>query len=152
MAITTVKTVDFIPQYDILGDIKKISEYDFATENSKIIPIITILFMEQGSNVLFPGMGLREVLISLPYKEMEEVYDIINQINSHIFRYTGYTTRTYIDENNPANDFIKGNIVLRIDIEGILAPLTIGVDKSRTFYVKHPSVFMSNNQGVKNGN
>jgi hypothetical protein len=144
MAITTVKTVDFIPQYDILGDIKKISEYDFAIENSRIIAVLTILFMEQGSNVLIPGMGLRETILSLPYKEMGDVYNTIDQINSHLVRYTGYSVRAYIDENNPANDFTKGNLVLRIDVEGVLIPLDIGVDKSKTFYVKHPSVFMIN--------
>jgi hypothetical protein len=143
MAITPVKTVDFIPEYDILGDIKKVSEYNFAIENSIIIPIITILCMERGSNVLIPDMGLREVIISLPYKEMGEVYNTIEYINSHIFNYTGHTTRTYIDEADPANDFKTGYLILRIDVEGVLSPLTLGVDKSKTFYVKHPSVFLN---------
>jgi hypothetical protein len=143
MAVKTVKTVDFIPNYDILGDIRKISEYDFAIENSKIIPILTILCMEKGANVLFPDMGLRELIISLPYREIDEAYTVIEQIAGHILYYTGFTIRASIDEDDPNNDFIKGNLILRIDVEGLLAPLRIQVDKSKTFYVKHPATFMN---------
>jgi hypothetical protein len=144
MAITTIKTVDFIPNYSILGDIEKISEYDFAIKNAKIIPVLIIICMERGANVLFPRMGLREFIVSLPYREMKEVYDGLNQIKSHLLYFTGLSTRTYIDEADPTNDFTKGNLVLRIDIEGVAGPLTIQVDKSKTFYVKHPSIFIKN--------
>jgi hypothetical protein len=142
MAVTTVKTVDFIPNSNILGDLDKISEYNFAIKNSKIIPVITLICMEKGSNALIPEMGIHELLMSLPYKEIGEVYNILEQINNHIIRFTGYTTRTYIDEANPENDFKKGHLVIRIDVEGVLNPINIGINKSKTFYVKHPSVFM----------
>jgi hypothetical protein len=146
MAEDTIRTVDFIPQYDILGDIKKVSEYDFSIYNAKIIPIITILCMERGSNVLVPDMGLREVLRSLPYREFGEMYPIIEGISNHLYFYTGYTVKAYIDEADPLTDYQKGEFVIRIDVEGIPEPISVNVNKSNTFYVRHPMVFggMSN--------
>lgn len=142
MAGKTIRTVDFIPQYDMLGDIKKVSEYDFAIQNANLIPIITIVCMEQGSNVLYPDMGLREVLRSLPYKEMSEVYGTLEEINSHIYKYTKIQTRVYIDEKDSRTDLVKGEVSLRIDVEGIFAPLAVDVDKHNGFFVRHPSLFM----------
>jgi hypothetical protein len=143
--------VDFIPQYNMVGDIKKVSEYNFALQNSRILPILVLICMERGSNVLYPDMGIHEVFKSLPFKEMSEVYATLETINGHIFQYTGITTRVYIDEADPQTDFIKGILVLRIDIEGVVAPLTISVDKRNNFFVRHPSVFLGNFKEIKNG-
>jgi hypothetical protein len=142
MALDTIRTVDFIPQYDILGDIKKVSELDISIQNARIIPIIIILCMERGSNVLFPEMGLRETLRSLPYSEMNEVYPVLESINAHLVHYTGNQTRVYIDENDPLTDYQKGEFVIRIDVEGIIEPITVNVNKANTIIVKHPSLFM----------
>jgi hypothetical protein len=147
----TIRTVDFIPQYNMLGDIKKVSEYNFAIQNARILPVITLICMERGSNVLYPDMGLHEVFKSLPYKEMSEVYATLESISGHIYHFSGITARVYIDEADPENDFIKGVLALRIDIEGVVAPLTIGVNKQNGFFVRHPSVFLGNLKDFKNG-
>jgi hypothetical protein len=141
MANDTVRTVDFIPEYSILGDIKKISEYDFAAQNARVFPVMALLYMDKGSNALYPEMGLRNVIKSLPYREMGEIYPALESINSHIYLYTGVSTRAYIDENDPLTNLDKGEIMIRIDIEGVPAPLSVKVDRSRTFFVKHPSIF-----------
>jgi hypothetical protein len=137
----TVKTVDFIPEYNILGDIKKISEYDFSTQNAKIVPVLLLLYMDKGSNVLYPEMGLRTVIRSLPFREMGEIFSILESINSHIFLYTGLPTKVYIDDEDPFTNVDKGEYMIRIDIEGVVAPLKVQLDRSKTFFVKHPSIF-----------
>jgi hypothetical protein len=149
--LPTIKTVDFIPQYDILGDIKKVSELDFSIQNAKIIPIITILCMERGSNVLFPEMGLRETLRSLPYNEIKDVYSILESITSHLAHYTGFQNRVYIDETDPKTNFEKGELVLRIDIDGVIDPVKVGVNKANTIFVKHPSIFMGKYEELDHG-
>jgi hypothetical protein len=142
MESTTIKTVDFIPQYDILGDIKKVSELDFSIQNAKIVPIVTILCMERGSNVLVPDMGLKEIIRSLPYNDIKDVYSILESINAHLTHYTGFQNRVYIDETDPKTDYKKGELVIRIDIEGVVDPLKVNVNKANTIFVRHPSLFM----------
>jgi hypothetical protein len=138
---TTVRTVDFIPEYNILGDIKKISEYDFATQNAKVVPVLILLYMDRGSNVLYPEMGLRDIILSLPYREVGEIFPVLESMNSHIFLYTGLSTKVYIDDDDPFTNIDKGEYMIRIDIEGVAAPLTVKIDRSKTFFVKHPSIF-----------
>jgi hypothetical protein len=142
MESTTIRTVDFIPEYDILGDIKKVSELDISIQNVKVIPIIILLCMERGSNVLFPNMGLREVLKSLPYNEITDIYPVLDSISAHIINYTGSQTRVYIDENDPQTNYQKGEYVLRIDVEGLIEPIKVSVNKANKIIVRHPSVFM----------
>jgi hypothetical protein len=137
----TVKTVDFIPEYSILGDIKKVSEYDFAMQNAKVVPVMALLYMDKGSNVLYPDMGLRDVLKSLPYREIGEIFSVLESIGSHIYLYTGLSVRVYIDEEDSATNIDKGEYMIRIDIDGVAAPVRVQLDKSKTFFVKHPSVF-----------
>jgi hypothetical protein len=142
MEPTTIKTVDFIPHYDILGDIKKVSELDFSIQNAKIIPIITILCMERGSNVLVPDMGLREVIKSLPYNDIKDVYGLLESMNAHLVHYTGFQNRVYIDETDPRTNYQKGELTLRIDVEGIVDPIKVNVNKSNVIIVRHPSIFI----------
>jgi hypothetical protein len=138
---TTLKTVDFIPEYNILGDIKKVSEYDFAMQNTKVVSVMILLYMDVGSNVLIPDMGLRDVLTSLPFRELAEIYPVLESINSHILLYTGFSTKVYIDESDPFTNIETGEYMIRIDIEGVVAPLSIQINKSKTFIVRHPSLF-----------
>jgi hypothetical protein len=139
--LSSVRVVDFVPQYDIFGDIKKVSESNYSIQNLKVVAIVILLYTESGSNVLMPEMGLREVLLSIPYQDINETYRTMDIINSHIRAYTGYQTRAYIDENDPNTNIARGEISIRIDIEGIIEPLEVNVDKSHTIFVKHPSLF-----------
>jgi hypothetical protein len=141
MAQTSVRVVDFIPQYDILGDIKKVSESDYSIQNIKVVAIAIILCTEAGSNVLLPDMGLRQVLKSILYQDATDIYQILDSMNSHIYRYSGYQTRVYIDEKDIDTNVSKGEIAIRIDIEGVMEPLKVSMNSANTIFIKHPSVF-----------
>jgi hypothetical protein len=142
--MNTIKTVDFIPQKTILGDIKKISEFDIASQNSKITPVLTLICMEEGANQMFPYMGVRKALVSIPYREIKEVYGVLENISSHIARYTGFTTRIYIDEEDPKTNFDRGELAICIEVEGLPRPITVELsrDSRRTFKIRRPSVFI----------
>jgi hypothetical protein len=140
MATDKVRTVDFIPKKDLLGDVKKISESDVAEQNSRILPVVNLLCMEKGTNFLFPDMGLHNVLVSIPYKEINEVYSILNIITSHIKQYTGYEVNVHIDENK--SDIAKGYFEIAIEVEGVLNPIGINVKKNDFIRIKHPSLFI----------
>jgi hypothetical protein len=143
----TIKTVDFLPQKDILGDVKKISEFDVAHQNAKIIPVITLLCMEQGSNQIFPEMGVRESLVSIPYKELKDVYGVLEGIAGHLERYSGSTVRVYIDEDDPRTNLDKGELSISIEVEGVSTPIKVDLTRSnkRSFKVRHPSIFSGGN-------
>jgi hypothetical protein len=141
MAQSSVRVVDFIPQYDILGDIKKVSESDYTIQNIKVVAIAIILCTEAGSNVLLPEMGLRQVLKSLLYQDATDIYQILDSMNSHLYKYSGYQTRAYINEDDPDTNISQGEVAVRIDIEGVMEPLEVNINKANTIIVKHPSVF-----------
>jgi hypothetical protein len=99
--------------------------------------------MEEGSNQLFPGMGIRGAITSIPYRELNDVYGLLESITSHIQRYTGLTAKIYIDESDPRTNFEKGELSIAIEIDGVSTPVKIDLSRSnkRSFKVKHPSVF-----------
>jgi hypothetical protein len=140
MSSNKVRTVDFLPKKDLLGNVKKISESDVAEQNSRILPIINLLCMEKGTNFLFPDMGLHNVLTSIPYTEMNVVYSILEIITSHIKEYTGYEVNVHIDEDK--SDLLKGYLEIAIEVEGVLSPIGVNVKKNDFIRIKHPSLFI----------
>ena len=141
---TTIKTVDIVPEFGIDGDFKKISEYDFAAFNAKVLPVITLLLMEEGTNQLFPRMGLRTTLVKIPYSTRQEVTAILNEVQQQLDKYSGVSTSVSIDEDK--SDWIEGSITIGIDISGVPGTLSIGVNKESSnemqpFNISHPSIF-----------
>jgi hypothetical protein len=134
-----VRIVDFIPKRDLLGDVKVISESDIASQNSKILPVANLLYMERGTNLLYPDMGLHETLLSISYKEINSIYGILTLIKQHIKQYTSYDVNVRIDED--ASDFKHGFVEIAIDVEGVLAPIEVKVGKNEFVHIKHPSLF-----------
>jgi hypothetical protein len=136
------KTVDFIPEYGISGDYKKIVEYGFLEYNSLIMPVIALLFMDEGSNTLVPDMGIRDVLVQFPYSEEAEIEALVSKVNFGL-RYAPVPCTASID--TALTDWITGDVTLRIDITGIPAPLKVSVNKdtaaARTFKVIPPNSF-----------
>ena len=137
----TIKTVDFVPEYSITGDIRKVSEYDFASYNSKLFPIFTILTMSKGTNQLYPGMGLRETMMTLSYCEEDELEGKFSVIATHLKTYTGLDVVVALDEENSdiAN---QGIAVIQIQVSGVPAPLVVTSNgKSNFLNVRHPSLY-----------
>lgn len=138
------KIVDIVPEFGLDGDYKKITEYDFIAYNSKILPIITLCLMEQGSNQLMPDMGLRNVLCSVPFTERGEIDSIISSINTQIKTYVNSDATASIDEAK--TNWSEGDVYLSIEISGVPGTLSIGVNKDKVndmqpFNIKHPSIF-----------
>lgn len=141
---TTIKTVDIVPEFGISGDFKKISEYDFAAFNAKVLPVITLLLMEEGSNQLFPHMGLRTTLVKIPYSTKQEVTALLNEVQMQLDKYSRVSTSVHIDEEK--TDWIEGDLVIGIEISGVPGTLSIGVNKKSSnqmqpFNISHPSIF-----------
>jgi hypothetical protein len=136
------KVVDFVPEYGIGGDFKKIVEYGFLEYNSLILPVISLLFMDKGSNSLVPDMGLRDTIIKFPYSEENELDTILSELNAG-FKYAPVPVTASID--NSLTDWVTGEITLNIDITGIPAPMKVSVNKensdARTFKIIPPSSF-----------
>lgn len=136
------KVVDFVPEYGIGGDFKKIVEYGFLEYNSLILPVISLLFMDKGSNSLVPDMGLRDTIIKFPYSEENELDTILSELNAG-FKYAPVPVTASID--NSLTDWVTGEITLNIDITGIPAPMKVSVNKensdARTFKIIPPSAF-----------
>jgi len=141
---STLKVVDFTPEYALSGDFKKVSEYDFLLFNTKIAPVMAIIFMDKGSNQLVPDMGARDMLLEIPFTEQNEVYSIVQNVQDHVIEYTGISTRIYVDEAN--TDWSSGDVYICVEISGIPNPISVEVQRSgtdvSTFKVVNPSVFM----------
>lgn len=82
-----IKLADYIPEYGMTGDFKKISEYEFLQYNSIILPVISILSMEKGTNQLIPDMGLRDELLKLPFSEITEISSVLSSISKQMTKY-----------------------------------------------------------------
>lgn len=139
----TTKTVDFLPVYSITGDIRKVSENDFANYNTKIFPIVSILQIEKGSNQLYPDMGALELVQSIKYSEISEAQRIVQDIVAHINYYTGLnvTGELIIPESNESVE--NKTVEMRLNIPGIPAPIDVQYDKKDNGIIKirHPSMF-----------
>ncbi len=138
------KVVDIVPEFGLNGDYKKITEYDFIALNAKILPVITLCLMEQGSNQLMPDMGLRNVLTSVPFTERDEINSIIGAINKQFETYINIPVKAQIDENK--TNWVEGEVYFAIDISGVPGTLSLGinkdnVDEMQPFNIKHPAIF-----------
>lgn len=140
MATTKTKTVDFAPEYGLDGDFKKISEYDFFRFNSRLQPVLTLIYMEKGTNQLIPDMGLYEMFMKIPFTERPNFQDLINEIKRQL---STYSTENCTVSLGSRTDWTIGDIYLNIDIEGVPAPLQVKVNKEAggTIKVAHPSLF-----------
>lgn len=142
---TTTKTVDFAPEYGISGDYRKITEYDFAAINARLVPVITILLMEQGSNQLFPGMGARNILMQMPFSERGDVESIVSEVQNQLDRYSACACVVRIDDSK--SDWISGEVYLGIEVDGVPGTLTLGANRDsvkemQPFKISHPSIFV----------
>lgn len=139
----TTKVVDFIPEFGISGDFKKITEYDFLKYNSLIIPIVTLLNMEKGSNTIIPDMGCKDILLQFPFCEEDNIEQLVNSLNTELNRWSEVNCSAYID--NKKTDWSTGDVTLAIDIFGIPAPLTVTVNKDKAsaqqIKIVPPSIF-----------
>lgn len=138
------KIIDIVPEFGLDGDYKKITEYDFIALNAKIMPVISLCLMEQGSNQLMPDMGLRTVLTSVPFTERGEIDAIIDQINDQFKTYINVSAKAKIDETK--TNWFDGDVYFAIDIDGVPGTLTLGVNKDNVddmqpFNIKHPALF-----------
>ena len=76
-----LKKADFVPVYNENSDFKKVSEYDLVKINSIIVPVMNIICMEKGSNQLFPNMGVKNILMSIPFKERDEIDAVLYAVS-----------------------------------------------------------------------
>jgi hypothetical protein len=140
MAVRTSKTVDFLPMRNIFGEVKKITEHDIVAQNTRIIPIVTILCMEKGTSMLYPDMGARELLLSIPYQEMDKIYELLDLITIQLRQYTGFNVTATVDEEH--TDLVHDqDVAVRIDVEGVIEPLTLDVNAQGYLDIRHPSLF-----------
>lgn len=137
------KTVDFIPEYGINGDYKRIVEYGFLEYNSLIMPVIALLYMDEGSNSLIPDMGLRDTVIQFPFSDPTEADALVSKMNNEFNKWLDVQVTASIDDSS--SDWNSGEITLRVDIMGIPAPLKVSVNRdnssAKTFKIIPPSSF-----------
>lgn len=140
---SAIKTVDFIPEYGLSGDYKKVSEYNFLEYNSLLMPVVAILFMEKGSNSLIPEMGARDIIAAFPFSTRDEADGLVEDINQQLTNWAAVGCSAYIDDSK--SNWSDGDVTLKVDVTGIPAPLTISVNKSgasaKQFKIIPPSVF-----------
>ena len=141
---TKTKIVDIVPEFGLNGDYKKITEYEFIALNAKILPVITLCLMEQGSNQLMPDMGLRTILTTIPFTERAEIESVIKKINGQFETYINIPVKAYVDESK--SNWAEGDICISIDITGVPGTLTLGINKDniddmQPFNIKHPAIF-----------
>lgn len=140
---SAIKTVDFIPEYGLSGDYKKVSEYSFLEYNSLLMPVIALLFMDKGSNSLIPEMGARDLIVQFPFSTRDEAESLVSEISQHLSTWASVTCTVHIDDTK--SNWSEGEITLKVDVSGIPAPLTISVDKrgaqSKQFKIVPPSTF-----------
>ncbi len=140
-----IKTVDFVPEFGLNGDYKKVSEYDIISINAKMIPLITLCLMEAGSNQLMPDMGLRTTFTQIPFSERNEIDKYLSDINTQFSHYLNFSAQCKLD--NTKTKWPEGDVYFAIDVEGIPGALTLGINKdsvndAQPFNIKHPAIFI----------
>lgn len=135
------KTVDFIPEFGIKGDFKKVTEYGFLQYNTLILPVMALLFMDRGTNFFIPNMGLMDTLLEFPFSTKDEADALVDSINGQLETYCGNTTARLSD----ASDWDTGEVTLIVQISGIPNPIKVTVDRNSAskhqFKVVSPSTF-----------
>ena len=140
----TTKIRDYVPEFGLNGDFKKVSEYDFIAYNSKILPVLILCFMEKGTDQLNPEMGSKDLFMQLPFTEKDNVNSLITKINDSICKFTNNSVRVYV--NDEKTNWLTGEITVNIDITGVPGEISLGVNKNsvnskQPFNIKQPSVF-----------
>lgn len=139
----TTKTVDFIPEYGISGDFKKVTEYDFLKYNALIQPVIALLNMEKGSNTVIPDMGCKDTLLKFPFCEEDNIEQLVNELNSNLNKWSDVECTAKVDVSK--SNWTTGDITLSIDIYSIPAPLKLSVNKNsasaQQIKIVPPSIF-----------
>lgn len=139
MPSKTIKTVDFVPEYNENYDFKKVSEYDVLKQNSIMLSIFNLVCMEKGSNQLFPEMGVKDLFMSIPYEEKEKVTGILGTIGSEINRYINSSVSVVLDTDK--TNFIDGDVAVNIEVEGVPVALSIHTDRNGLFKVHKYSIY-----------
>lgn len=141
----TIKTVDFLPEFSVTGDLKKVTEYDILEKQSKIIPIYNNIVMEKGSCQLFPNIGLREEILALSFMEESEVLPQLSYIESILKQTTSVSLSIVVDDNN--TNYTTGDLSFQIIVEGLADPLMVTTRRSGLLRVVHPSLFSDKRGG-----
>lgn len=135
-----IKLADFIPEYGMTGDFKKISEYEFLQYNSIILPVVSILSMEKGTNQLLPDMGLRDELLKLPFSEISEINVVLANVTKQLSKY--FSTPITCELGSDSN-LKEGDITIEFHVSGIPQPLKVMVNKDsnldKNFRIVKPS-------------
>lgn len=139
MPTQTIKTVDFVPEYNENYDFKKVSEYDILKQNSVMLSIFNLICMEKGSNQLFPEMGVKDLFMSIPYEEKESVYGILSRISSEMSKYLTTSVKVVIDTKH--TNFIEGDVGINIEAEGVPVALSVHTDRNGLFKVHKYSIY-----------
>jgi len=135
----TIKKVDFVPKLTVVGDVKKVSEYNIAEYSSIINSILTILMMEKGSNQLFPEMGCKEDLMDLYYTETINIQTTLDKIQTNIKTYTNQDV--YVDSKiDPKNPDL---VHITISVMGLPGKTILEYDKSTKYIrIQDPKTFL----------
>lgn len=134
-----LKKADFIPVYNENSDFKKVSEYDLVKVNSIIVPVMNIICMEKGSNQLFPNMGVKNILMSIPFKERDEIDEVLYAVSSGITEYISSSVSVTLDQEK--TNFVTGEVAINIEMEGVPISLSIQTNKYGFFKVHKRSLY-----------
>jgi len=136
---TKIKKVDFVPKLTVMGDIKKISEYNIAEYSSIINSVITVITMEKGSNQLFPDMGCKEQLMRLYYTEITDIQSTLDVIQANVKQFTNQ--EIYIDSEVDSKD--TDLVHISITIMGLPGKTILEYNKSTKYIrVKDQNLFL----------
>ena len=107
------------------------------------MPVIALLYMDEGSNSLIPDMGLRDTVIQFPFSDQTEADALISKMNNEFSRWLDVQVTASIED--ASSDWNSGEITLRVDIMGVPAPLKVSVNRdnssAKTFKIIPPSSF-----------
>ena len=128
-----LKKADFICVYNENSDFKKVSEYDLVKVNSIIVPVMNIICMEKGSNQLFPNMGVKNILMSIPFKERDEIDEVLYAVSSGITEYISSSVSVTLDQEK--TNFVTGEVAINVEMEGVPISLSIQTNNYGFFKV-----------------
>ena len=104
------RKVDYIPKQNTFDSMTKISNDDNNIPiNSIIINLLNLFDMEEGTNMMYPTYGLKNIIMSIPYSEdIDSISERLqNSVEEMMNRAINFTIKKNENSNNIWNLFFN---------------------------------------------
>lgn len=133
-------TLDFIPIQTTFEPVKKIvsGSSDFYL-NDTIISILNLLEMSPGHNVIYPEMGIKNLILQIPFSE--DLDNISNKINEQLNRFLSSKVTMEIEKDIKDPEIFN----LIFSVEGAPGKIKTGLEYKGKNYVRvvNPKLIVS---------